>query len=511
MRCTNEQFCRLRPQEVIKATLSKTRYLSGDQCHLRLWHDAHSPDLAPEVDDTLQAIFDTGHEVGELACSRYPGGHLVAEDYLHVAQALEQTQEVIASKDAPALFEAAFVHRGVLVRADVIERLPGGGWRLVEVKSTTKLKDVFILDVAVQLWVLRGAGLDVREAGVLTLDRDYVYDGERLDLEALFKLHPVLDQAESLLDSVVTGVREMQAMIEKDSPPKVAPGEHCFTPYSCPYYAHCTRDLPSPEHGLDELPWLSDERRDALRAEGIGEIGDIPPDFPLTALQEIVRQAVRKDRDVVRGNLREELAKAAHPIRYLDFETFAPAIPRFAGTRPYDAVPFLFSVHTQRDASPPAHEDYLHEQDDDPRPILVERLIEALGHNGAIFTYSSYERQVIRALTVAVPGRSEALASIEDRLFDLLPVIRNGYYHPDFRGSFSIKNVLPVLVPGSGYGDLAISDGRTAAVRYAQALKSEDVLERQRTFDDLRAYCARDTLAMVKLREALARIAAKPG
>ena len=107
----------------------------------------------------------------------------------------------------------------------------------------------------------------------------------------------------------------------------------------------------------------------------------------------------------------------------------------------------------------------------------------------------------------AVPRRSEALASIEDRLFDLLPVIRNGYYHPDFRGSFSIKNVLPVLVPGSGYDDLSISDGQTAAIRYTQALENEDAPERERMFDDLRAYCARDTLAMVKLREALARVA----
>ena len=168
-------------------------------------------------------------------------------------------------------------------------------------------------------------------------------------------------------------------------------------------------------------------------------------------------------------------------------------------------------MHTGRDGAPPAHEDYLHDQDDDPRPKFVERLIEAVGHNGAICTYSSYERQVIHALMAAVPGRSEALASIEGRLFDLLPVIRNGYYHPDFRGSFSIKNVLPVLAPGSGYGDLSISDGQTASARYIQALKNEDALERERMFDDLRAYCARDTLAMVKLRAALARIAAKPG
>lgn len=487
--------------------LSKSRYLSGDQCHLRLWYDTHTPDLAPDVDDNLHARFDTGHEVGEMACRRYPGGHLVAQDHRHIEEALEETRKVMEANASQALFEAAFVHQGVLVRADVIEHLPDGGWGLIEVKSATGLKDVFVLDVAVQLWVLRGAGLDVREAGVLTLDRDYVYDGKRLDLNALFKLHPVLDQAEALLDSVGGGVREMQAMIETLSPPAIEPGKHCSTPYSCPYFAHCRRDLAKPKHGLNELPRLSTKSADGLKAAGIEEIRDIPPDTELTPLQRIVWQAVREERAVVHGNLREELARTTPPVRFLDFETFSPAIPRFAGTRPYDAIPFLFSVHTQRDGPPPSHEDYLHENGDDPRPRLVERLIEALGQEGAICTYSSYERQVIRALMAEVPERSEALASIEDRLFDLLPVVRNTYYHPNFRGSFSIKNVLPVLVPGPGYEDLSISDGLTAAIRYTKALKSKDVLERQRTFDDLRVYCAQDTLAMVGLCEALALLA----
>ena len=214
-----------------------------------------------------------------------------------------------------------------------------------------------------------------------------------------------------------------------------------------------------------------------------------------------------EEREVIHGNLQEELAKATPPVRFLDFETFTPAIPRFAGTRPYHRIPFLFSVHTERNGSPPSHEDYLHEHDDDPRPKLVERLIRALGNEGAICTYSGYEQQVIGALMAEVPEHSEALASIKDRLFDLLPIVRNNYYHPDFRGSFSIKTVLPVLVPGSGYEDFSISDGLTAAVRYAQSVKSSDSSERQRIFDDLRAYCAQDTLALVQLRQALTRVA----
>ena len=163
--------------------LSKSRYISGMQCHRRLWYDTHARELAAPVDDSLQAVFDTGHEVGEIARERFPGGHLVAHDHLHIPEALEETRRVVQADAAPVLFEAAFEHERMLVRADVLERLPGGGWRLVEVKSTTRLKEVLILDVAAQLWVLRGAGIDVHEAGVLTLNREYVYDGVRLKLD----------------------------------------------------------------------------------------------------------------------------------------------------------------------------------------------------------------------------------------------------------------------------------------------------------------------------------------
>ena len=475
-----------------RPSLSKTRFVAGTQCHLRLWYDSYARDLTAPPDEALKAVFDTGQEVGELAQRRFQGGHLVAHDHRHVDEALDETRQVINAGTAPSLFEAAFVHEQVLVRADVIERLPDGGWRLVEVKSTTRLKEVFVVDVAVQLWVLRGAGLDVREAGVLTLDREYVYDGERLDLDALFRLHPVYDAASAMLDTVGAQVRDMQAMLA-GSAPDIAPGEHCFAPYACPYHGHCTHGQAVPDHGFDEFPRLSPEHRARLDAMGIREIReirDVPDDFPLNRLQRTVRQAVIDGRPWMHGDIQAELARRLSPVRYLDFETFAPAIPRFAGTRPYDAIPFLFSVHTERVGASPAHRDYLHARDDDPRPALAGRLLEALGSEGTICTYSGYERQVLRALAA--------------RLFDLLPVVRNGYYHPDFRGSFSIKHVLPALVPGLGYDDLSIADGQAAAAMYRKALASADPGERQHTFRNLRAYCARDTWALVELCNSLA-------
>ena len=489
-----------------KASLSKSRFMSGSQCHLRLWYETHARDLASEPDDTLLAIFDTGHEVGELACKRYPDGHFVAHDHRHVRDALEETREVLESESASALFEPAFRHQEVLVRVDILERLGEGGWGLIEVKSTTRLKDTFVLDAAVQLWVLRGAGLDVREAGVLTLNREYVYDGGEYDLNALFQLHPVLDAATALLDSIGGQVSEMQAMLAMPEAPDISPGDHCFSPYTCPFYAHCTRDFARPDHGIDELPWLSAARREQLEAAHVSEICDIPKDFTLNRLQRIVRQAVLEGNGLVHGDLHEQMARIKSPVHYLDFETFAPAIPRFIGTRSYDAIPFLFSVHIERDGQSREHIDYLHEGSDDPRPQLAERLIDALGQQGSICTYSGYERQVLRGLATALPEKAAALGAIEARLFDLLPVVRNNYYHPEFRGSFSIKNVLPVMVPASGYDDLSIADGQTAAVHYAQALDSADTAERRQTFEDLRAYCERDTLAMVELREALAAL-----
>ena len=305
-----------------------------------------------------------------------------------------------------------------MIRADVIERLLGGGWRLVEVKSTTRLKDVFLLDLAVQLWVLRGAGLDVREAAVLTLDRSYVYDGVRLDPDALFTMHPLFDEAGAHLDAVGAQVGTMQRMLAEPAAPNIAPGGHCFTPYPCPYHEHCTRDVVAPAHGIDELPRLAASRRARLEAAGAEEIRDIPGDFPLTRLQRIVRRAVREGRGVVHGDVAGALAGIAPPVRHLDFETFAPAIPRFAGTRPYDQIPFLFSIHTERVGGPPEHADYLHEGADDPRPALADRLIAAAGREGTICSYSGYERRVLRDLATALPARAPALRAILRRLFD---------------------------------------------------------------------------------------------
>ena len=489
--------------------LSKSTYLIGSQCHLRLWRHFYARHLAAPVGETQQFTFNIGHEVGELACRRYPDGHLIAQDHRHVPEALAETRRVLDAGTAPVLFEPAFEHEHVLARPDVLERLPGGGWRLVEVKAILDPKDVHVLDVAIQLWVLRGAGLDVREAGVLTLNGGYVYDGAQLDVHALFKLHPVLDEASALLDGIGAQVRQMRAVLARTEAPTIASGPHCTKPYHCEYHAHCVHNQPA--HGIEELPDKYRGFLAKLESAGIHEIKDIPDDFPLNFRQKAARKAVLEGRVQVHGRLGKALAGIKPPVRHLDFETFAQAIPRFARTRPHQPIPFLFSVHAERDGEAPTHTDYLHEGEDDPRPMLVERLLDALGQDGSICVYSFYEGQRLQELVAAVPHKADALAALQPRLFDLCRVVRNNCYHPDFRGSFSLKNVLPALVPGLGYDDMAIADGRTASALYQHALANNDPTERQRTFAALRAYCQRDTLAIVELRKALAHLAGRIG
>ena len=485
-----------------KARLSKSRFLSGSQCHLRLWYDFNDRELAPEPSETQYAIFSAGHEVGELACERYPGGHLIAQDHFHFDDALEETKAVLEDSKIPAVYEAAFEFEGLIARVDVIERLPEGGWRLIEVKSTVNLKDVHKIDLAFQLHIARNAGLDVREAGVLTLNRDYVYDGEFLDLDELFKFH-VLEVDEEQTRSIQDQASAMQEMVAEEQAPEIEPGDHCTTPYICPYYAHCTRDLDVPDHSIDELPHLLPVRRQELIERNILEIREIPRGFRLNKTQRIVRRSVYEDRELVNRKKLAAIDEIERPIRHLDFETFATAIPRFAGTSPYEALPFLFSVHTEREDSSPLHTDYLHERHDDPRHKLADELINALGDCGAICTYTNYERRVIASLIKAVPDRAPELNAICERLFDLCQVVRGSYYHPDFRGSFSLKAVFPVLCPDFGYEDLDVADGQLAAVEYLNALKVECENQRDQIFKNLRDYCERDTLATLKVRQAL--------
>jgi Domain of unknown function(DUF2779) len=490
--------------------LSKSKFLSGLQCHKRLYLEVHHPSLATKPDAATQAMFDMGTEIGELARSRFQGGALVAAGYRQSEAALEQTAILIQDLAVPAIFEGALVHGGVLIRADILERVPAAegqasGWRLIEVKSSTKIKDVHLEDLAVQSEVIRGAGLMLVSVCLMHINTGYLYRNGAIDLTELFSIHDLSEAVAQRRAAVPERLTAMSHMLLHTQPPAIEPDRHCHTPYECPFWQHCTKDkparwihyLPGSKHVVSQL---TDQR--------VMTIDEIPAGTNLSPVQRRVKENV----EWVSSKLGSLLKAVQYPVHHLDFETVMLPVPRFTGTRPYQALPIQWSNHIEQATGDLRHEEFLHKDISDPRKVLTETLLKSLGEQGSICVYSPYERSVLEQLAVALPSLRPALSRIIGRLWDLFPIVRDHYYHPAFNGSYSIKSVLPAMVPSLAYDDLAIKDGGHAASQYYRMVFVEtDWVERLTIEEALLRYCARDTLAMVELRRALMEKAQKIG
>jgi len=482
--------------------LSKSKFLSGLQCHKRLYLEIHAPESATQPDASTQAILEMGTEVGELARRRLAGGVLVDVGHRQPTEALRRTLELVNDPSVPAIFEGAFQYEQVLIRVDMLERLAPAedgtvSWRLIEVKSSTRIKDIHVDDLAVQLYVLSGAGIRVVETCLMHINTQYVFDGQVLDLAQLFSLHDLTGHVSARQAAVIVRLGEMKAMLALPAPPPMEPDAHCQTPYECPFWNFCTKDKPS--RWIFHLPGGA-QTFHSLSKLGITVIDDIPAGFHLAITQRRMRDNV----EWIGNGLKNSLASVQYPVHHLDFETFMPAVPKFPQTRPYQTIPTQWSNHIELGNGEVRHDEYLCLDPKDPREDLVDALLASLGHEGSICVYSGYERAILERLADLFPAFRADLQRIIARLWDLFPVIRDHYYHPDFEGSYSIKAVLPAVVPGLGYGDLDIQEGGMAARSYYQMVFEEtDLMEKARLKEALMRYCERDTLAMLELRRVL--------
>ena len=478
--------------------LSKTRVMVGLQCHRRLWWTVHEPEAAELVaPPALQALFDEGRLVGEHARRRVPGGVLVDAPYWAYTERIEATRAALAA-GAPAVYEAAFSADGVFVAVDILERA-GAAHRLIEVKSSTRVREVYLQDVAIQAHVLRRSGVPLAGLEVMHLNRDCVHP----DLSNLFTRVDVTGAVEPLLPGIERAAAAQLGMLA-GALPAVPIGPHCHAPYECPFLARCWPERPP--HHVSTLYGLR-ARALELDAQGFETIHDLPEEVELPAIAARQRRAVLAGRMVVEPGLGAALAALAPPLAFLDFETVSRAIPVWPGCHPYDAVPVQWSCHALAPDGALRSAQWLAEGAGDPRPALAGRLLAACAGAATVVAYNaSFERLCLERLAAAVPERAGALLALAARLVDLLPIVRNHVYHPDFGGSFSLKQVLPALVAGLGYDDLAVRDGGTATLLLVRLLFAEDEMtadERQQLRADLLAYGTRDTLGLVRIVERL--------
>jgi predicted RecB family nuclease len=487
----------------LEPRLSKSKYVSGLQCHKRLYLEIHSPELATEPDQETQALLDNGTDVGELARRLFPRGVLIEHDHGNLTRALRRTAELLADPRVPALFEATFKYDNVLVRVDILERLSKETWRILEVKASTRTKRVHLDDLAIQAYVLAGSGVHLEAAYLIHLNRDYVYNGGELDLKQLFVRHDLTAEVLSLTAQVPDRLRAMKEMLVAFSPPEIEPGRHCSSPYECPFWDYCTRGKPA--RWIFYLPGTK-RTFDKLAEQGIHEIDAIPEGFKLSGTQK----RMKDNTEWIGPALKTTLETARYPIHHLDFEAFMPAVPVYRGARPYRAIPFQWSNHIETEDGVLRHEQYLSADGRDPREELTLALLASVGREGSICVYSGYEWRTLMELAEVLPSLKRALSAVAVRLWDLLPIVRQHYYHPQFSGSFSIKSVLPALNASLGYGNLEIREGGLASLQYSRMVFSPiDGTERARIRASLLEYCKRDTLAMVEIRRALLRKASR--
>lgn len=479
--------------------LSKSRYLAGLQCHKQLWWRVHEPD-APELlpSPGLENRLSQGREVGERARGLVPGGELIDLPVHEHDNRVAATRAALR-RSAPAVYEAGFLADETYVNVDILERATRG-YAVIEVKASNRRKPEHLPDVAVQVHVLRRAGLQVERAEVMHLNRECRYP----DLGTLFVREDVTAHVEAALIGVADELAAQREMLA-GALPDVAIGEHCSTPRACPFIARCWPKLP--DHHVSSLYRIDRKRAMGFETDGFATIHDLPSDLELSLIHARQVKAVQRGEMVVERSLRRALTHFSSPLAFLDFETVSLAIPRWPGCRPWQHVPVQFSVHAQERGGGLAHHEWIADGPEDPRPALAAALVAACtGARKVVAYYASFERECIRQLREAVPDRAQELEHIEKRLVDLLPAIRNHVYHPDFGGGFSLKKTLPALVPGLSYADLTIQDGETATVELQRLMLAKDrtpPAEHAALRDALLRYCERDTWAMVKLLEKL--------
>jgi hypothetical protein len=475
-----------------------------------LWWKVHEPD-APELvpDPATQRLFDQGTRVGELARTYVPGGRLVDLPHDRYDERLAVTQAALDA-DERVLYEASFSADRTYVAVDILERQEKPGQKrihLTEVKSSTKVKPEHVVDVALQVHVLERAGLEVESAEVMHLNRGCEYP----DLSDLFVRTDVTREVRSFLPEVPELVAEQLAMLEGPLP-AAAIGAHCSAPYPCPFRERCWADVP--EHHVTTMHHAGRKAWDWLR-QGFHTVQDLPETTKLTPVARRQRRAVIEGRRIVGSGLAKALAQFARPLAFLDFETVMPAIPRFEGCHPFDQIPVQFSCHREKRGGGYEHEGWLADGPHDPRPEIAERVVTACAGMATILAYNaSFERKRLEELAQA-PGVSPVTAArldaIRERVEDLLPIVRENVYDPAFGGSFSLKSVVPALVPHVTYDDLEIADGETAMAALEKLLFPADddgaagqsAEERARLRAALEAYCERDTWATVQLFAAL--------
>ncbi len=486
--------------------LSKSLYTRGLQCSKSLWLKKYKKEVLTPPDAQAKAIFETGDKVGALACHLFPDGKEIPFKGTTFDEKIALTQKWI-DEGIKNIYEATFTYDEVLVMVDILHINEDGSVEINEVKSSTEVKDVYLHDASIQYYVLNGLGFNVKKTNIIHINNKYVRD-EELEIDKLFSIVDVSDEVLELQDDIPTYLQYFQKQLaNQDVEPDIGIGEHCTNPYDCDAIAYCWKNIP--EYSIFNISRLRVDKKFQMYQDGVVEFSQITDITNFSISQQIQIQSEQTSSDIINKTaIKEFIDGLTYPLYHLDFETFQQAIPEWKGISPFMQIPFQYSLHIEHKDTHLEHKEFLAEEGIDPRYELAKRLVEDIPTNVTVLAYNmGFEKGVIRKLAAMFDEFASKLMAIHDNIQDLMtPFQKKDYYVPSMRGSYSIKYVLPALVPdmASAYKELdGVQNGGEAMQTYAKLVHMEDKEKVSRLREALLRYCELDTMAMVKVLEKL--------
>jgi hypothetical protein len=483
--------------------VTKTTFQEFLYCPKNIWLKLHKPELLDHftLSDFELHLMEQGNEVESYARNLFPSGvEIVASG----EAAVSETIRLMAS-GITCLFQATFIEDGFLVRNDVLKHDPlTNTWDLYEIKATNSIKENterdHIADITFQASVLRRAGITLGKCFHVCLNKDYVRSGD-LDINALFKIEDVTERVEERMQEVESQMEIARQYLNKQEEP---PGgcecvygvrsKHCTTfKYSNPHI---------PDYSVHDLTRIHKTKLLALLEKKIYKLSDIedPVSFKLTDKHKNQILAHKLSKPIIdTEQIHKELSALAFPLYFLDYEAFGPAIPEFNGYRPYQHIPFQFSLHIMRTPhSKLEHVEYLHTELSDPTKPIAELLKSTIVGGTVISWYKHYEKRINKEIGERRPEYADFFSKINEEMYDLMDIFLDQHYiHNDFKGKTSIKIVLPVIAPELTYSDLEIHGGAQASNEWWKMVGAGiSESERDAIRNNLRTYCTRDTYAM---------------
>jgi hypothetical protein len=489
-----------------KHVISKSSFIKGKQCLKSLYLSKKHSDLRDKISEGQQAVFDIGKYVGEVAKQLFPGGVMAACDLPEgFYRSMKYTKEII-EKGQNIIYEAGFTFETTHCFVDILVK-EDGKWNIYEVKSSTEVKDVHIFDVAFQYYVINNLGLEINDVSIIYINSQYVRIGE-IDIQQLFTVESVIEQVLENQAVVKNLLMSELITLQKTVVPDIGIGPHCFDPYDCDFMGFCWKDVP--EYSIFNISNLRKNKKFDLYNKGILETTDIPFDYPLNANQLLQVQADKTGETIIdKPGIKKFLESLNYPLYFLDFETFNPAIPLYNYSRPYQQIVFQYSLHILNEPGGQIeHRDFLAQPKGDPRITMIEQLINEIGSDGNIIVYNKgFETPRLNEIARDFLKYESKIKKILDRIVDLMiPFQQKLYYTPEMKGLYSIKQVLPALVPGFSYKNLEINNGGDASLAFVRLMKENDPAMINQTRQDLLKYCKMDTLAMVEILKVLNQV-----